>query len=52
MELVALRTDVHIKKNERIGQFILKERMPKIIFEPVNTLGNKDRGGYGSSGKM
>lgn len=52
MELVALRTDVHIKKNERIGQFILKERMPKIIFEPVNTLGNKDRGGYGSSGRM
>ena len=52
MELVALKTDVHIKKNERIGQFILKERMPKIIFEPVNDLGNKDRGGYGSSGRM
>jgi len=52
MELVALRTDVHIKKNERIGQFILKERMPKITFEPVDDLGNKDRGGYGSSGRM
>lgn len=51
MELVALRTDVHISKNERIGQFILVDRMGEINFNPVATLGNEDRGGYGSTGR-
>ena len=51
MNLIALRTDVHIKKNERIGQFILIKRMPTISFPTVNTLGNPDRGGFGSTGK-
>lgn len=51
MELVALRTDVHISKNERIGQFILVDRMGEINFNPVAMLGNEDRGGYGSTGR-
>ena len=52
MQLVALRSDVHIKKNERIGQFILVDRMRKTVFNPVSTLGFEDRGGYGSTGKV
>lgn len=51
MQLVALRTDVHIKKNERIGQFILIDRMGETVFNPVDTLGHEDRGGYGSTGR-
>lgn len=51
MELVALRTDVHIKKNERIGQFILVDRMGKTEFNTVSTLCNEDRGGYGTTGR-
>ena len=51
MELVALRTDVHISKNERIGQFILVDRMGKVDLPTVETLGYEDRGGYGSTGR-
>lgn len=52
MQLVALRNDVHISKNERIGQFILVDRMGKLTFNPVATLGYEDRGGYGSTGRV
>ena len=52
MNLVALRTDVHINKNDRIGQFLLIERPPQINFETVDTLGYEDRGGFGSSGTV
>lgn len=52
MQLVALRNDVHISKNERIGQFILVDRMGKLTFNPVDTLGYEDRGGYGSTGRV
>ena len=52
MELVALRTDVHINKNERIGQFFLIDRMPKINLPTVETLGYEDRGGYGTTGRI
>lgn len=50
MNLIALRTNVHIDKNERIGQFILIKRMPSIEFPAVTMLGNPDRGGFGSTG--
>ena len=50
MPVVALRNDVHIKKNDRIGQFIILPKMPTIQFETVNSLGNEDRGSFGSTG--
>lgn len=39
-----------IHKNDRICQFRIVEKQPKIDFIKVNTLGNKDRGGFGSTG--
>ena len=43
--------DVTIKKNERICQFRIMEKMPELFFEEVEFLDNKDRGGFGSTGK-
>ena len=45
----ALR-DTVIKFNDRIGQFRIVEKMPSVEFEEVEMLGNKDRGGHGSTG--
>lgn len=39
-----------IKKNDRICQFRLVEKMRSIDLVTVETLGNKDRGGFGSTG--
>ena len=50
MPVVALRNDVHINKNERIGQFIILPKMPIVQFETVDSLGNERRGGFGSTG--
>lgn len=36
---------------DRIAQFRVVEKMPKVNFVEVKTLGNKDRGGLGSSGR-
>jgi dUTP pyrophosphatase len=46
----ALR-DTVIEVNDRICQFRIMENQPKIEFEIVETLGNEDRGGIGSTGK-
>lgn len=46
----ALRETV-INKNERICQFRIIEHQPHIAFETVETLGNSNRGGIGSTGK-
>ena len=43
--------DVHIEKNSRICQFRLVKKMEKVHFKTVKSLGNKNRGGWGSSGK-
>lgn len=43
--------DVHIEKNSRICQFRLVKKMKKVDFKTVKSLGNKNRGGWGSSGK-
>ena len=43
--------DILIKKNERICQFRIMEKMPELFFEEVEFLDNKDRGGFGSTGK-
>lgn len=47
----ALR-DTVIHVNDRICQFRIEKKQPEIQFEEVNTLGNADRGGHGSTGKQ
>lgn len=46
----ALR-DTVIEVNDRICQFRIFEHQPAVIFEEVQDLGGKDRGGFGSTGK-
>ena len=46
----ALR-DTIINVNDRICQFRIVEKQPKLNFNKVNCLNNKDRGGIGSTGK-
>ena len=43
--------DTVIHKNDRICQFRIEKHQPTIMFEEVDTLGNEDRSGFGSSGK-
>ena len=43
--------DIKIEKGDRICQFRIMKKMPKIKFETVEILGNKNRGGFGSTGK-
>ena len=43
--------DTTIHKNDRISQFTIEKHQPTIMFEEVDTLGNEDRSGFGSSGK-
>lgn len=47
---IALR-DTSIKAGDRICQFRIMEHQPQLIFEVVDTLGNEDRGGFGTTGK-
>jgi len=42
--------DTFIRKNERICQFRIIEHQPMINLVEVETLGNADRGGLGSTG--
>ena len=42
--------NVTIEKNSRICQFRIIEHQPEIIFEVVDSLGNPDRDGFGSTG--
>ncbi len=46
----ALR-DTIINGGDRICQFRIMKKMPKIEFKVVKQLKNKDRGGHGSTGK-
>ena len=39
-----------IRKGDKIAQFRIIEVQPKLEFEKVELLGNKDRGGFGSTG--
>lgn len=52
MELISMSANCYIPKNERIGQFIIVPKPPQIKFKTVDTLGNPDRGGYGSTGRF
>jgi len=50
LPVIAMR-DTVIKKGDRICQFRIIEKMSNIEVEIVNTLGNENRGGFGSTGK-
>ena len=39
-----------IHKGDKIGQFRIMEVMPEIQFEEVESFGNEDRGGFGTTG--
>ena len=47
----ALR-ETYIRKNERICQFRIIEHQPQVKLVEVDHLGNEDRGGLGSTGRM
>lgn len=44
--------DTFIPKNERICQFRIIEHQTDLVFIEVDTLGNADRGGIGSTGRL
>ena len=43
--------DTVIHANDRIAQFRIFENQPRIVFDEVESLGNENRGGFGSTGK-
>ena len=49
MPAYALR-DTIIHKNDRICQFRIVKNQPKLVFDEVEALSGKDRGGIGSTG--
>ena len=49
MPVYATRYTV-INKNDRICQFRIMEHQPSIEFKEVDTLGNEDRNGFGTTG--
>lgn len=42
----------YISKGDKICQFRIQEKMPELAFVEVKSLGNVDRGGFGSTGKV
>lgn len=42
--------DTVIYKNDRICQFRIVENQPKILFQEKSSLGNENRGGFGTTG--
>lgn len=49
MPVYATRNTV-IEKGDRICQFRIVKNQPQIVFEECETLGNDNRGGFGSTG--
>ena len=49
MFLALRKGEIH--KGDRIAQFQIKKPQPKLSFNRVDDLGNKSRGGYGTSGR-
>lgn len=49
MSVIAVR-DTHISKNDRICQFRIMKKQPKLVFEMVLSLNENSRGGFGSTG--
>ena len=50
IEFIAMR-DGEIERFDRICQFRIWENQPSFSFKEVESLGNENRGGYGSTGK-
>lgn len=50
MPVMAVR-DTCIRVNDRVCQFRIQKKQPEINFKEVNFLDDKDRGGFGSTGK-
>jgi len=46
---IAMR-DTVIQKGDRIAQFRIVQRQPKLVFAKVDALNGKSRGGFGSTG--
>ena len=44
--------DTVIEVNDRICQFRIQEKMPDVVFNEVEHLEDKSRGGFGTSGKQ
>ncbi|MFQ7672834.1 MAG: dUTP diphosphatase [Clostridium sp.] len=51
MPVIAMR-DTQIHLNDRICQFRIMKNQPEILFEEVEHLEGKDRGGFGTTGKQ
>ncbi len=51
MSAYALR-DTHISINDRICQFRIMENQPPIVFQEVDFLEGRNRGGFGTTGKQ
>ena len=51
MPVLAMR-DTQIHVNDRICQFRIMKNQPEILFEEVEHLEGKDRGGFGTTGKQ
>lgn len=51
MPVIAIR-DTQIHVNDRICQFRIMKNQPEILFEEVEHLEGKDRGGFGTTGKQ
>ena len=51
MPVIAMR-DTQIHVNDRICQFRIMKKQPEILFEEVEHLEGKDRGGFGTTGKQ
>lgn len=51
MPVIAMR-DTQIHVNDRICQFRIMKNQPEILFEEVEHLESKDRGGFGTTGKQ
>ena len=51
MPVIAMR-DTQIHVNDRICQFRIMKNKPEILFEEVEHLEGKDRGGFGTTGKQ
>lgn len=43
-------TEIHV--NDRICQFRIQKHQPQIVFQEVESLGDENRGGFGSTGKQ
>lgn len=51
-QALCLKEEAHIKKGDRICQFRIFKKQPEIEFVEVDNLSGKNRGGFGSTGRV